>query len=400
MAGGRLGCASSYDVEVSVYTGFPSQPVDAMSTVRVGMLEGITRLSWGRRLLDTSEARIQIAKQGVDCCDLWRKFQPWYNDINIYRDGDLVWRGPVYRMRETRDTFVLEARDLTAWMDKRVPVQFTIDPANDATNIMVTMWAAMVTNFGAFVAGVPNAPEMEYPNLLASLEAIDTGRPVDITLDAWYDLIVRVANYREVFQTLVELAPWIEWTQHGNTIAIRPSATYLTPATARLTADDFSTDIEIVVDGESATNFVKAIGEVYTGVGSETTKTDRYAYRPVTIGGRNMPPLCETVYLPDPTNDVADISKLAQRHVDVNVPPLVYANVPDGSKLTPDAPITMHELWCGARIDIDPGYCWQAGSNAYANQASPGGRLNAVDVDWDGQGESVGISLIPLVLDT
>lgn len=393
-----LGCVSTYDVEVSVYSGFPAEPApEVMTKVRVGMLEGIEQIDWGRRLNDTSDASIRISKQGRNCCEIWQMFQPWYNDINIYRDGALCWRGPVYRMRETRDQFVLQARDLTAWMDKRVPVTFSVSPTDDASDVLTYVFHAMFLNwFGQ--PNVPNTPEMDYPNI--GIITHPSGKDWGLSTEAWLDMAERSRSYRELITNMVELAPWIEWTMHRNVVVVSPSATYLTPTQARLSAEHFSTDIEIVVDGEAATNWVKATGDVLVGGGPDTVKEDRYAYRPVSSGGVLMPPLCEAVFLPDPTNDVNDIVKLAQRHVDVNVPPVVYANVPDGSTLTPDAPITMNELYCGTRIDVDPGYCWKARPNAYANQASPGGRLSAVDVSWTPEGETVGISLIPLVLET
>lgn len=402
----RLGCASEYQAQITEYMGSSTtaaeDPDDVSSTV-IGELTGITSLEWGRRLSDTSVAEVRIAKSSTmrdDCCGLWRKFQPWWNDLIIYRDGEVVWRGPVYRMRERQDSFVVQARDITAWLDKRSAYRHVPIFPETWDGSAVIDWVMRAINL--VLPTTPTIPEFARPTVHELISLYFSGRTIGISPDSWLDSAMHAENLRELMNLAQDLVPWVTWTQSGNRIYIRPIPTYETTPTAVLTREHFSTDLETIVDGEPMVTFVGASGDVKTGTAGETFVHDEYVHRPVVAGGKTLPPLALRVFMPDPMESathIADLQALANHHADLTAPPIVYTQVPSGSKLTPDAPVSIRELFCGARIDVYSDACWRARPNAYADQASPGTVLAGVDVSWSpDDGESVGITLVPLDL--
>lgn len=92
--------------------------------------------AWERVLDGTSTARCTIPVAGNKCTEL-ADVEPWSHELALYRDEDLVWEGPISRITDSRAnrTIVIEARDVTAWLDRRIckgydqtgqPVELTV----------------------------------------------------------------------------------------------------------------------------------------------------------------------------------------------------------------------------------------------------------------------------------
>jgi hypothetical protein len=80
-----------------------------------------TTLTWGRVLDDTSTATVNAAGFSSDCCAELSQIRPWRHELALFRDGSLVWVGPITVPKAPPpDTFEITARDLTAWWDHRL----------------------------------------------------------------------------------------------------------------------------------------------------------------------------------------------------------------------------------------------------------------------------------------
>src|SRR5690606_28272131 len=120
---GRLGCAETYSAAVHLRGGRVLwTPLDT---------EGITALSWGRKLGDYSEASVTVAKKDLpreclqrlaDTVNETGRITPgvhvWSHELSIYRDGRLVWQGPIIQPQESRTEITLDARDALFWNDR------------------------------------------------------------------------------------------------------------------------------------------------------------------------------------------------------------------------------------------------------------------------------------------
>lgn len=78
-------------------------------------------LSFSRVLDDTSSASVEgAAGQDSACCAALADIHPWQHELAIYRDNVLAWVGPIYDIRTPAGSFQIQARDLTAWWDRRL----------------------------------------------------------------------------------------------------------------------------------------------------------------------------------------------------------------------------------------------------------------------------------------
>src|SRR2546426_168480 len=101
---GPLGCVNNYSVFVTDKCGSPKI---------CELTDLATSIKWQRALDNISEAKIVISKPGgtsldsADCCQCIADIEPWCHEIQIFRDNDFVWCGPVYEVDENTDTVTI-----------------------------------------------------------------------------------------------------------------------------------------------------------------------------------------------------------------------------------------------------------------------------------------------------
>ncbi len=134
----------------------------------VGSLE-FADVAWGRALDATSAATMTI--DGVSnlgalerCCELVGSLNPWEHELAIYRQvpgsqqKQRVWMGPITRMRFPNESVVIEALDLSGWLQRR-----TLHANHNFVNIdLIEMWVAWVED----AMSVDNSPGL-FPHVLA-----------------------------------------------------------------------------------------------------------------------------------------------------------------------------------------------------------------------------------------
>lgn len=133
---GRLGCVDNISVYITWQCGGP----------KVCSLESVSEVRWNRILDDISTAEVVIPTAvgtagGVNpCCGCMGLIEPYCHELNIVRDGEVVWQGPVttvdYKFNEVRIT----AEDVLGWTKVRVPQgSFGVTTATEITDIAKDM---------------------------------------------------------------------------------------------------------------------------------------------------------------------------------------------------------------------------------------------------------------------
>lgn len=78
----------------------------------------------GRVLDDSSNATVNVPIAGSEtaeeCCASLKDVEPWAHELNIFRDGELAWVGPVTDLQINDDLAVISARDLFVWFERRI----------------------------------------------------------------------------------------------------------------------------------------------------------------------------------------------------------------------------------------------------------------------------------------
>lgn len=111
---GELGCGA-YRATIA--------PRGQGGTGTVGEEEiAFTSLDWDRRVDEVASATAEAAGYGfAECCATLGDTEPWRDELVIYRDGALVWVGPVTTVVVAPDaeTFRVEAAGLSVWWSRR-----------------------------------------------------------------------------------------------------------------------------------------------------------------------------------------------------------------------------------------------------------------------------------------
>lgn len=381
----KLGCATTYTALIHYWD-------RKLGKLRYyTTLTGITELSWERVLDDFSETRIRFRPaRGDECCGKLKPIfdaqgkllepgvWPWAHELSIYRDGELVWAGPIFSVDElvmpdeTTDHIQITARDFIGWLDRR-----TIHAdlfLNDRTYDLSEQAERVVRD--AF------APDD--PGVLQHLVVKPTGKKSTRTIRHWE------AKSGDELRDIARGG--MDFTSVGRAIIIKSPRRDPTVSTLLLRAKDFLSGIEIrVVGSEAATAGV--------AVGGQPTSTDpnvpvenippAVAYWPPTGGISPFFGLIENWTQSEGVTNEDFLRWVAQQKVIDGNPPPTTLSIPADSTLSPDAPVSIHHLVPSTYFTIlISGTCREL--KQYM-------RLSHVRVTWSAEsaGEQVGVTFIP-----
>jgi len=341
---GPLGCGS-YSVRL-VNDGRP-----ILETKRV------TSVVWGRRLDEVSTATITIPVAGTDlraCCERANLIEPLRTEVEITRDGFVVWVG--YLMRDvtfSRDHIIINAHDILGWTERRVLGNHDY-VATDLLDIALGYLAD------------PNLDDFPWLSLIA--QATPTGILADRK--------VLASEYRFASDPLGELY------ETGLDITVAAGRIYIGPEVATcghivLRDTDFNGSPEVKLDGlERAT---RVIVKGANGIVSV------YPPEPEPHCYRDADHVSEDQDILDQASADARAQSLYAR-LSSSYP--YYVHIPQGSGLRSTAGVHINALI--------PGNKFQFESKTLCIPIAMGMRLVALDVEASSGSEQVRVTLEPL----
>ncbi|MCT2541326.1 poly-gamma-glutamate hydrolase family protein [Streptomyces atratus] len=369
-----LGCASTYSAVVHWRGG--AQPFVS--------LDNLTACSWSRTINDISEASVTIAKGDVsaDCCGQLGDVAPWVHELTVYRDGELVWQGPIQRVVMRRDAITLEAADVFSWFDHLVntfQVRY-ISAAPDAQGRRRGPITYIAENHIRLNLQAFQLADVDYPGLLPYIVRRDTGLfPIKVEKDGSANTTVWTEYLGDILREWTKRG--LTWTTVGRSLLLRGRHTTQARATARLTLDHFAGDIEVIKDGREGGTYGWATSQQSQDISDgRTLGTGRTR----TAYGR----LDVLVRIQEEDASAADLRAAALDAIAGRYPVPLVINVPDAAQLTSDAPVSIRQLVPGERIDLL--------ADVLCTPIEQGFLLSDVEVSWGQGGEKVGIALIPL----
>lgn len=314
-------------------------------------VEGVTSVEWSRVLDDTSEATVEVAVSGISpaCCGCLGDARSWATEVVITRGDETVWVGPIVRLTYTSSTVTINARDSSAWLNRRVPHADLAFVATDLAEIAEALVSDALEPDGGCVLDVTT---------LAS-----TG----ILGDREY-----VENIGYVGDHLDDLSRnGLDWTVVGRRMLLGPEECF--GFGESLYDEHFLGDIQVVEDGLSLCTRAVVEGDGVVG----------------TAGG--VDPffgLVECYTQEDSVLDLASANASAATIVDGQNPPPVALVIPPDSALRPETPIGINELI--------PGVCFGVATSSTCRELSATLRLTTlrVLVAQDGS-ETIGVTLAP-----
>lgn len=275
-------------------------------------------IRWGRVIDDTSSASVTA---GAGCCrDVLRnEIRPWSHTLAIIRLGDgRVWSGPITGGRDSDGGIVLDARDLSTWLDRRRVHDLHEHASEELTSIFEALWDdamapdpvpeyTLSVTPGTVLGDREVLPEQ---NRLAGDELRELGRTgVDWTV------VDRVQYVAADEIPAASIGPFID--------------------------SHFQTPPDVEVDGTVQANDWVVAGSGGGADGDEVVGTASIPFGPE---GLLESVASESAILDAPSADAAAASRLARSAVS---PVFIREGV-----LTPEAPVSMAQLIPGARARI------------------------------------------------
>lgn len=348
-----LGCAQEYKVLV----------MDRCGRNQVCELTNVNDLIHGRVLDDTSEAiaTVSLKGEGVtgSCCDCMGNVRSWIHSMMIMRDGELVWGpGPIVNILYKREEVIVTARDVSAWLDVRYvheDMDFVEeDPLVVAQSIIND---AMAPDDPCNIAG---STFVQVPPVLGSIDREYTSEdPTQYAGDMFRELANTVMDFTVIGQQILM----------GEPLAFGPFVT--------LTDVDFQVEIEVEERGlEAGTRWTVQSEEAW---GSAGGKDKFYG-------------LIEQIDDDSTVEDDDQAALIAEDHRKGSNPAPLYINVPDGARLSPEAPVCYERLVPGTLMNVT--------LRDLCREVTQQMKLTAVRTHVDQEGdEEVGITLSPVTHD-
>lgn len=85
-----------------------------------GEIKPLANVQWGRKRDDIANCLVTTNGFDQDCCELLGALQSWVHEIVIFRDGERVFEGPITRITYTSTDVEVEAKDVMAYLYRRV----------------------------------------------------------------------------------------------------------------------------------------------------------------------------------------------------------------------------------------------------------------------------------------
>jgi phage replication-related protein YjqB (UPF0714/DUF867 family) len=309
----------------------------------------LSAVEWGRVLDGTSDARVVIPVAGNRCSEL-ADVEPWSHELGLFRNGELVWEGPITRVVDSRAerTITLEAKDVTAWLSRRICAPYdTTGLDRDLANTAGRMLRASL--------------QEEDPNIRLHILEVATGIAVDriVAEDSTYAL-----------SDLKQLAGLgLNFTAVGRRIVLFGAAAALSNI-RRLTDSHFTGDLPLVRTDKVTTRATLA-GDGVTGTYGAVSA--RYG-------------LLEQLDRAEGTINETQLVRGAKSRV--NGRPPVVVDTGQAGSLKKTAPVIMSELVPGAWAELHV-----RGNCSTRLQVM---RLEQLRVSWTPGNEQVGPTFVPL----
>lgn len=291
-----------------------------------------TSLEWGRMLDDTSSAQVVVDGASGECCAAVAGIGTWSHELHVYRlaasddgvavgsDYRRVWSGPIIGRRATSAGVILQARDLSAWLDRRLIHGDHYFVGEDPATVFETYWndAMGPDPVGRF-----------------TLDITPTGTVPDVERE------VTEAQHRIAGEELRELGrTGIDWTVIDR-VMLAGGEEVPTDPVASLLDSHFAEPPEVTDDGLQRANRWIVTGAGGGEAGDEVVGVASVAYSGVG--------LLEQVASEPAILDNASAQQAAQTRVERTADTQAFV---DGGRLSPDAPWSIEAMVPGARVRL------------------------------------------------
>jgi len=287
---------------------YEAQLIDRTGTKVLDVFDGLTEVNWERRKDSVTVASV-VANITGDCGALG-DVDPYATGLRLLRNGDVVWEGPVYEVRERFNTVEVVARDVAHWLDVRV-IRNVINDEDRARDAVLIARDVVREGF-----------RYDDPNVLPYLQVVPGGTKLTRKTDP--------ADRPYAGAELSDLARvGMDWVVVGRRIVLMPPDHHLGRA-AQITHEDILGDWDIIKAGRDFASRQITAGEGAL-VARRGGKDRRYG-------------LVEQVNNEQSLTTQEAVDNAAESRYVVTPRPPVWVSLDDGVTLRPETPVTIEEL--------------------------------------------------------
>lgn len=360
--------------------------------VPLGEITPMSSISWGRVRDDISTTLITTNGFGTDDGQLLSKVRSWRHEIVVFRDGKRVWEGPVVRVGFGAKNVVIEARDVMAYVLRRILRQGYNDAYRKVGGVQVGLPSVVIRARQIIM----NALIYDDPNVLRYLTAIVNDD------DARESRIVE-AYSRTAWADVDDLAATagLDYTTVGRRIILVDTHRGVGQIPA-MTNGDFS-DTPIVTEyGMQAANVFGVTNNSGIYGLADRLKRDSgghiiippegYVEQLALAYGETVGAVDSEVLTPAAKAELeATLRDQADRNVSGRWPPPLVVRVPDNTTLNPELNLGINQLVPGIWIPLN-----EVGTLRKASQLQ---KLDSMQVTQaDGKAESITLVMSPAPL--
>jgi hypothetical protein len=312
-----------------------------------GEITPLARVNWGRRRDDIYSGIFDTNGFDADCAQLLREMRCWLHEIVVFRDGVRVFEGPITRISLGQTNVEIEAKDVMAYVYRRIMRQ----GYNDAFRIVNGEQVGLSSAVERATRIIMNALAPDDPNVLPYLTSLNypddarVSRSVpDFSRTAWEEVDDLAAtggiDYTTVGRRIVV------WDTHrplGRLPELRES-NFLDPPVVSEYGMQLATGFGVTNNNgvygfaerdNTPDNAYGIIEQLASAYGEEESQGNE-----------------ETMTSESRTRLEEILTAQAERNIAGRYPTPLVVRVPDGSTLTADTPVNINDLVPGVWIPL------------------------------------------------
>lgn len=389
---GLLGCVDDYTVLVTERCGSPR-------LCELGQYA--SQIKWQRTLDNVSQATITIAKTGgiyEPCCSCIRDIEPFCHELQIFRNDEFVWGGPIIEVDENVETVTITARDVLAWLDVRFfpngdsngnAFDFSAIPVPPITEIArIIIYAATQGKYDP--VNFPSITLLDcdpciFENVIVHPSTIPYGAVIKAFDGSAFSVLQALTKHG------------LDFTTFGRSIIVENAGEYNASPALVLTPEMIVGDISFKKDGAlfGSRFWMRFVNDTSGLVCNAIVPPPLTVPCPAVVDSPNF--FCHGLVerqIQDTTGNTDNLAAQAIGEQYIQVAGIRAPRTIDfksGATLSPDTPLGINEMVPGLLIKTAlPNFCIDEGIQEF--------RLTDVNVSMDANGETVQLSMAPLNL--
>jgi hypothetical protein len=326
----------------------------------LGRLTPLSQLRWERTRDEMSGATVDILKPDQTCMTILQTLRAARHEVVVFRNGERVWEGPITRIEYGKEYVQIDAKDVL-WYASRTALNPGFDHRTAIANAITVLSDVLEDCYGTALSDPRGLNVGKWLTPVYGDDDPKTARFQPAYSQTVYEMMESFAEDSGVDYVVVgRRILWFDTHLRGHVLPPMSDKHFLAGLIVTEYGSEMATRV-IMTDGQGSASIEVA----------PTEWTNYYGLMDKVITTTNE----------DTQGQAVEVTEREGGRY----PAPLRVRVPDGTGLSPDAPVTIQQLIPGAAIPLrSEGTCrdvegWQ--------------KLDAIQVSWTPEGETVAVTM-------